>query len=99
MSFRTTVNCYHSLTHLVLLFTFPFGFMSTGTVISFATEPSSFAISTSLMWLLLLMLHPLIWPFIIRDLVYHYWLVNPGQVLCVGLICLAGASGHHHDAA
>ena len=60
--------------------------MSTGTVISFATEPSSFAISTSIMRLLLLMPCLLIGPFILRDLVYHYWLVDPGQVLCVGLI-------------
>ena len=39
-----------------------------------------------LMWLLLLMLHPLIGPFIFRDLGYLYGLVVPGQVLCVGLI-------------
>ena len=39
-----------------------------------------------LMWLLLLMPHPLIGTFILMDLVYLYWLVGPGQVLCVGLI-------------
>ena len=39
-----------------------------------------------LKWSLLLMPCPLIGPFIFRDLVYHYWLVDPGQVLCVGLI-------------
>ena len=39
-----------------------------------------------LMWLLLLMPHPLIGPFIFRDLVYLYQLVDPGQVLCAGLI-------------
>ena len=39
-----------------------------------------------LMWLLLLMQCPLIGPFIFRDLVYLYQLVDPGQVLCVGLI-------------
>ena len=38
------------------------------------------------MWLLLLMPHPFIGPFIFRDLGYLYWLVVPGQVLCVGLI-------------
>ena len=29
-----------------------------------------------LMWLLLLIPHPFIGPFIFRDLVYHYWLVD-----------------------
>ena len=38
------------------------------------------------MWLFLLMAHPLIGPFICRDLVCHYQLVNPSQVLCVGFI-------------
>ena len=38
------------------------------------------------MWLLLLMPYPLIGPFIFRDLGYLYWLVVPGQVLCIGLI-------------
>ena len=38
------------------------------------------------MWLLLLMPHPLIGPFIFKDLVYLYCLVGPGQVPCVGLI-------------
>ena len=32
-------------------------------------------------WLLLLLPHPLIGPLIFRDLVYLYWLVDPGQVL------------------
>ena len=35
---------------------------------------------------LLLMTCLLIGPFIFRDLVYLYWLVDPNQVLCVGLI-------------
>ena len=39
-----------------------------------------------LMWLLLLMPCYLIRPFIFRDLVYLFCLVDPGQVLCVGLI-------------
>ena len=39
-----------------------------------------------LMWLLLLMPHPLIGPFIFRALGYLYWLVVPGWVLCVELI-------------
>ena len=39
-----------------------------------------------LMWSLLLMLHPLIGPFIFRDLGYLYQLVVPGQVPCLGLI-------------
>ena len=38
------------------------------------------------MWLLLLILHPLIGPFIFRDFIYHCWLVDPGQVLYVKLI-------------
>ena len=38
------------------------------------------------MWSLLLMLHPLIGPFIFRDLGYLYQLVVPGLVPCVGLI-------------
>ena len=38
-----------------------------------------------LMWSLLLMLHPLIGPFIFRDLGYLYQLVVPGQVPCLGL--------------
>ena len=38
------------------------------------------------MWLLLLMPHPLIGPFNFRDLGYLYQLVDPGQVLCAGLI-------------
>ena len=37
-----------------------------------------------MMWSLLLMPHPLIGPFIFRDLGYLYWLVVPGQVPCVG---------------
>ena len=37
-----------------------------------------------LVWLLLLMPHILIGPFIFRDLVYIYLLEDPGQVLCVG---------------
>ena len=68
---------------------FPFLFMSTGMVISFATKSSSFAIFTFLMWSLLLMPHPLIGPFIFRDLGYLYWLVVPGQVpLCRAHIAL-----------
>ena len=47
---------------------------------------SSFAIFSFLMWLLLLMPCPLIGPFIFRDLGYLYQLVDPGQVLCAGLI-------------
>ena len=39
-----------------------------------------------LMWLLLLMAHPLIGPFIFRDLVYLYQLVGPSQFLCIWLI-------------
>ena len=39
-----------------------------------------------LMWSLLLMLHPLIGPFIFRVLGYLYLLVVPGQVPCLGLI-------------
>ena len=42
------------------------------------------------MWSLLLMLHPLIGPFIFRDLAYLYQLVVPGQVPCVGLIFPCG---------
>ena len=38
-----------------------------------------------LVWILLLMPHPLIGPFIFRDLGYLYQLVDPGQVLCAGL--------------
>ena len=38
------------------------------------------------MWLLLQMPCPLIGPFIFRDLFCHYQLVDPGLVLCVGLI-------------
>ena len=38
------------------------------------------------MWIFLLMPCPLIGPFIFRDLVYLYWLVNPCQVLCIWLI-------------
>ena len=38
------------------------------------------------MWLLLLMPCPLTGPFVFRDLVYHYQLVYPDQVLCAGLI-------------
>ena len=38
------------------------------------------------MWLLPQVPCPLIGPFIFRDLVCHYQLVNPGLVLCVGLI-------------
>ena len=44
-----------------------------------------------LMWLLLLMPCSLIGPFIFRDLVNHYWFVDPGQVLCVGLILPCGS--------
>ena len=43
-----------------------------------------------LMWLLLPMPHPLVWPFILRDLVYLYQLVDPVQVLCAGLIDSGG---------
>ena len=39
-----------------------------------------------LMWSLLLMLHPLIGPFIFRVLGYLYQLVVPGQVPCLGLM-------------
>ena len=39
-----------------------------------------------LMWLLLQMPCPLIGPFIFRGLDCHYQLVDPGQVLCAGLI-------------
>ena len=39
-----------------------------------------------LMWSLLLMLHPLIGPFIFMVLGYLYQLVVPGQVPCLGLI-------------
>ena len=39
-----------------------------------------------LMWLLLLFPHLLIEPFIFRDLVYLFWLVDAGQVLYVGLM-------------
>ena len=38
------------------------------------------------MWLLLQMPHPLTGPFIFRILVCSYQLVDPGLVLCIGLI-------------
>ena len=65
----------------------PFLLTSTGTAISSATVwfLCNFHF---LMWLLLLMPHPLTGSFIFRDLVYLYWLVDPGWALCVGLILL-----------
>ena len=54
-------------------------------VISFATEPSSFAISSSWCGYWLLMPHLLIGPFIFRDLVYLYQLVDPSS----GSMCRA----------
>ena len=39
-----------------------------------------------LMWLLLLMPHSLIGPFIFRDLLCLYWLMDLGGLLCVRLI-------------
>ena len=65
---------------------FLFSFTSTVMVISFATEPSFLCNFHFLMWLLLLMPHPLTGPFIFKDIVYHYQLVDPGQVLYEGLI-------------
>ena len=64
---------------------FLFNFMSTGRVISFATEQFPCNIHF-LMWLLLQMPWPIIGPFLFRGLVYPFQLVNPGLVLCVGLI-------------
>ena len=60
--------------------------MSTGTVILFATQPSSFAISTSWCGYCYWCHAHSQGLFVFWDLVYHYWLVDPGPVLCVGLI-------------
>ena len=87
LSFKVT--CYmftNPPTIYFLIFIFPFLFTSTGTVISFTTEPSYFANFLFLMWILLLIPHPLIGPLIFRDLVYLYQVVDAGQILCIGLI-------------
>ena len=64
---------------------FLFSFTSTGSYFIFnrVQFPCKFHL---LMWLLLQMPCPLIGPFIFRDLVCHFQLVDLGLVLCVGLI-------------
>ena len=87
MSFRVT--CWLFITLLppcFLLFTFPlqvFVYWNGYLICNRAQFLCNFQF---LMWLLILMPCPLIGPFIFRGLVYHCWLVDPGQVLCVGLI-------------
>ena len=80
------LGVYHSPTQLfqVFIFLFPFyvnwnGWLNYNEVLFHCNFHF-------LMWSLLLMLHPLIWPFIFRDLGYLYQLVVPGQVPCLGLI-------------
>ena len=87
MSFRVT--CYMFtilLTNYFLVFIFPFPHYvnwNSYLICNGAQFPCNFPF---LMWLLLLMPHPLIGPFIFRVLVNLYQSVDSGQVLCAGLI-------------
>ena len=69
-----------------LLFTFPFQLYINWNGFVICNRAQFLCNFHYLMWLLLLMSCPLTGPFIFRDLVYHYWIVDPGQVLYVGLI-------------
>ena len=80
------LSIYHSPTQLFCIFIFLFplyvnwnGWLSDNKVLFHCNFHF-------LMWSLLLMLHPLIGPFIFRDLGYLYQLVVPGQVPCLWLI-------------
>ena len=79
-----TVN--HSPAHLFLLLTFPFQLYINWNGYLIFNRAQFLCKFHFLMWLLLLMPCPLIGPFIYRDLVCHYQLVDPGLVLYVGLI-------------
>ena len=80
------LTVYHSLAHLFSTVHFPFPPYVKWNSYLICNRAQFLCNFHFLMWLLLLMPYPLIWPFIFRDLVYPYWLVDLGQVLCVWLI-------------
>ena len=75
------LTVYHSLTHL-----FSPAHFSFLALLHLEWQYQFLCNFPFLIWLLLLMQCPLIGPFIFRDLAYCYWLMDPGQVLCEGLI-------------
>ena len=80
------LTVYHSPTHMFSSTQFSFSALGQLEQLSHLQQnpvPLQFHL---LMWLLLQMPCTLIGPFIFRDLFYLYQLVDPGQVLCVGLI-------------
>ena len=81
------LSVYHSPTHLFSACSF-FSFIlaSTGPGWLTCNKVLFHCNSHFLMWSLLLMLHPLVGPFIFRDLGYLYPLVVHGLVPCLGLI-------------
>ena len=83
---RDMLHVYHSPTHFFLEFIFPFPPYINWNSYLICNRTWFLCNFHSLMWLLLLMPHPLIGPFIFRDLVYLYQLVDPGWVFCAGLI-------------
>ena len=87
MLFRVTCFLFITLPPICfLLFTFPFQFYINWNDDVICNRAQFLCNFHFLMWLLLLMSLPLTGPFIFRDWVYHYWLVDPGQVLCVALM-------------
>ena len=77
---------YHSPTHLFSPVHFSFSASGQLEWLSHCKRTEFLCNFHFLVWLLLLMPHPLIGPFIFRDLVCHYQEMVPGQVVCVGLI-------------
>ena len=69
-----------------LLFTFPFHLYISWNSFLIYSRAQFLCSFQLLMWLLLLMPCLLIGPFSFKGLVYHYWLVDLGQVLCIGFI-------------
>ena len=86
------LTVYDSPTLCFLLFTFPFQHYVNWNDYLICNRAQFLCNCHLLMclWLLLLMPHPLFGPFIFRDLGFHYQLVDPGLILCVGLILPCG---------
>ena len=80
------LHVYYSPTIYFLLFIFPFPPYINWNSYLICNRAQFLCNFLFQMWLLLLMPHPFIGSFIFRDLGYLYCLVDPGQVLCVGLI-------------
>ena len=86
MSIRVTCQLFITLPPICfLLFTFPFQLYINWNGYLICSRAQFLCNFHFLMWLLLLMPWPFTGPFIFRDLVCHYQLVDPGLVLCVGL--------------